>query len=197
MRFFRDKLPHWPVADPPSFVTLCRKGCLPPSAFSAVSAGPDFWFDRYKKIDAVLNAKSTVPRDLTMPALAQKLFDCLDWLRERGWHIWAGCIMPSHLHLVLRNTEKRNHLLAEDLGAFMTYTAVGANRLRGVDGPFWQRECIDHACREDEDWIGFVRNTARNPVEAGLVKTWRAWRWTVVDPELEAFVNEDAHCDAQ
>jgi hypothetical protein len=27
-------------------------------------------------------------------------------------------------------------------------------------------------------------------VKANLVKAWRAWRWTVVDPELEPFIDE-------
>ncbi len=204
MRFFRDKLPHWLVAEHPYFVTLCRKGCLPASVFSDLSAtqagsvpgrpgatSPASWFDSFDRTDTLLNAAKEGPRDLTTPAIAQTLFDSFDWLRGRGWKIWAGCIMPSHLHLVLRNTEGRNNLLTEDLGLFMTYTGIGANRLRGVEGAFWQRECIDHWCRDSENWLEYVTYTARDPVQAGLVKSWRAWRWTVVDPELEDVLQEN------
>ena len=201
MRFFRDRLPHWLVAEHPYFVTICRKGCLPASVVSNLSLARDeiasavalrkaspssaSWFNNFNKIDVILNSAAHGPRDLTTPMIAQKLFESFDWLRDQGWRIWAGCIMPSHLHLVMRNTKGRNDLLTNDLGLFKNYTGRAANRIRGVEGPFWQRECFDHWCRDDKDWLGFVRYTALNPVEARLVQTWRAWRWTVVDAELE------------
>jgi REP element-mobilizing transposase RayT len=206
LRFFRDRLPHWLVADHPYFVTICRKDCLPASVFADLSAtradrppsassrpgatSPASWFDSFHRLDTILNAAKQGPRDLTTPAIAQTLFDSFDWLRDRGWKIWAGCIMPSHLHLVMRNTQGRNALLTEDLGLFKNYTGRVANQWRGVEGDFWQRECFDHWCRDDEDWLGYVQYTACNPVKANLVKAWRAWRWTVVDPELEPFIDE-------
>lgn len=188
IRHFRDRLPHWQVAEHPYFITLCRKGCLPASAFLTDSAS---WFSSFTKADDILDAPTSGPRDLTTPAIAQTLFDSFAWLRDRGWRIWAGCIMPSHLHLVMRNTKGRNGLLTEDLGLFKNHTGRVANHWRGVEGSFWQKECFDHWCRDDEDWLGYVQYTISNPVKANLVKSWRAWRWTVVDPELENLIEEN------
>ncbi len=192
------------AAERPYFVTLCRTGSVPASARADLAlargeaaapapgaAEPAAWLPAFQRIDATLNAAATGPRDLSTPAVAQGLFDSFDWLRERGWRIWAGCIMPSHLHLVLQNTKGRNALLTSDLGLFESYTGRMANRVLGREGAFWQREtCLDHECRASEDWLDYVRLTARNPVDARLVKAWRAWRWTVVDPELEPAVPE-------
>jgi REP element-mobilizing transposase RayT len=190
LNIFRERLPHWLVPEHPYFITLCRKGCVPAPLLAGLASAPgdpaagDAWAARFDAADALLNAAGTKPRDLTTPAIAQGLFDSFDWLRGKGWRLWAGCIMPSHLHLVMRNDKGRNDQLTEDLGLFKSYTERAANRLRGAEGAFWQPECVDHWCRDGEDWLGYVRRTALNPVLAGLVKTRQAWRWTVVDPEL-------------
>ncbi len=195
MRFFRNRLPHWLVAEHSYFVTLCRKGCLPASVFADLSrpgaTSPASWFDSFHRLDTHLNAPTPGPRNLTDPSVAAKLLDNFEWLRGRGWRIWAGCLMPSHIHLVMRNTVGRNDRLSEDLGQFKNYTGREANRLLGSSGTFWQRECFDHWCRDSEDWLRFSEYTIQNPVKAKLAETWHAWPWTVVDPELKTILTEE------
>ena len=133
------------------------------------------------------SAKCAV-RDLAEPQTAGVIVRNIDWLRTRGWRVWAATVMPSHLHLVLRHAEGGTGGLESDLGQFKNYTARVVNAMRGGQGTFWQRESFDHWCRNSTQWLGYIRYTVWNPVTAGLVRHWREWPWTVVDPEVEALV---------
>jgi putative DNA methylase len=206
LRFYRDRLPHWLVAEQPYFVTICRKGSLPASVFADLSIARhnaslqasvgtgaptvESWCNSFNQIDAFLDSASNGAHDLTTPAIGRTLITNLDWFRGRGWRIWAGCIMPSHFHLVMRNIEGRNDQLTKDLGLFKNYTGREANRTLGTEGPFWQRECFDHWCRNSHEWFRFAHYTLYNPVTANLVQSWKEWPWTVVDPELEQLLQD-------
>ncbi len=85
------------------------------------------WLDEFNRIDTILDAASGCAANLTTPPVANLIFTNLAWLRERGWHIWAACIMPSHLHLVMASESARTADLIQDLGQFKNYTARLAN----------------------------------------------------------------------
>ena len=149
---------------------------------------------RFREVEAILDGAACAVRDLADADAAGVLLGNLDWLRTRGWRIWAATVMPSHLHVVLRNTDGRNDALDADLGQFKNYTARLVNARKDREGTFWQRENFDHWCRDMRQWLGFVRYTLRNPVAARLAGNWREWPWTVVDPEAALLVDgsEDA-----
>ncbi len=156
----------------------------------ALRASPDAWVADFERFDDILNKTPSATADLVKPAVADTIMANLDWLRGRDWRIWAACVMPSHIHLVLGNTAGQNMNLNQDLGQFKNFTARAANELLGLTGTFWQREVFDHWCRNSEQWLRFVHYTAMNPVRAGLATTWRSWRWTRIDPETEKALNE-------
>jgi len=149
---------------------------------------PASWFDSFVQADRLLDSMPTPSGSLAHPAVASMLCNNFDWLRKRGWRIWTACIMPSHVHCVMRNTEGRGGSLLEDLGLFKNFTGREANRLLGLQGSFWQREVFDRWCRNGEDWFRFFCYTVQNPVQAGAVQDWRNWPWTIVDPEVEALL---------
>ena len=197
--FRRGKLPHWTVADRSYFVTLCRKGCLPTRVIHELQAELENlrlneeaqqnltrsgWQTRFRRVEEVLDRAACGVCDLCEPTALQVIKDSLPWLQNRGWHVWAGTTMPSHLHLVLRNLAGRNDALAEDLGQFKNYTGRKINALRGDSGAFWQRESFDRWCRDEQDWLGCIRYTLLNPVVAGLAVEWRGWPGTFVDEEI-------------
>ncbi len=143
---------------------------------------------RFLQIDAILDAAARSPRDLCAPAVSAVVLGNLDWLRGRGWRIWAATLMPSHMHLVLRNTEGRNDALCSDLALFMSWTARQVNAAMETRGSFWQPEPFDHWCRDADAWLRSVGYTLHNPVKAGLCAAWRDWPHTVADPEVEGLI---------
>ncbi len=209
MRFFRGRLPHWLVAERPYFVTICRKGCLPLAVLTELrrrregaaaederGGKGDGWRDEFQRFDAALDASDSGLRDMATPAVAAAVLGNLQWLRDRGWRIWACCVMPTHVHMVLRNEDGGNGRLTEDLGRYKNFTGREANRLLGLSGRYWQRESFDHWCRTPERWLGFVAYSARNPVQAGLARHWRDWPWTVADPTV-AEILDRAEADGE
>lgn len=145
---------------------------------------------RFLKIDAILDAAARSRRDLCSPEVSSIVIGNLDWLRAHGWRIWAAALMPSHLHLVLRNLERRSAALRSDLALFMSWTARQANVALGIHGGFWQPEPFDHWCRDAEGWWKSVCYTLNNPVKAGLCARWREWPHTVVDPDVQELLDK-------
>ena len=141
---------------------------------------------RFRKIEAILDAAQRSERDLCEPAVSRVIIENLDWLRGRAWRVWAATVMPSHLHLVIANTGGRGDRLRKDLSHYMSYVARAVNTAHGEAGGFWQREPSDHWCRDSDAWLRSVTYTVNNPVKAGLCAAWRDWPRTVVDPEVDA-----------
>ena len=144
---------------------------------------------RFLKIDAILDAVSKSHRDLCIPEVSSIIIGNLDWLRAHGWRIWAATLMPSHMHLVLRNIEGRNDALRADLALFMSWTARQANTALGISGGFWQPEPFDHWCRDADGFRKSVCYTLNNPVKAGLCARWREWPHKVVDPDVKEILD--------
>jgi len=187
-------LPHWLVADHSYFVTLRLKGSLPKhvieefrtqrKALQGSGASEEESLElarrQFASIERILDSVSDV-QWLENPKVAAVVWNSLDWLRNRGWMIYAGVLMSNHLHLLMRNEEGRTKEMLEDLARFKNYTAREANKVLGRSGSFWAREDFDHWIRSREKFEGTVRYIANNPVKAGLVSRWSDWEWNVVD----------------
>ena len=97
------------------------------------------------------------------------------WCARAGTKVWAWCLMPNHVHLVLvpSNQDGLRAALAE---THRRYTWQ-INRREGWQGHLWQSrfasapmdEAHVHAC---------VRYVELNPVRAGLVEGPEDWRWS-------------------
>ncbi|MCC7363734.1 MAG: transposase [Dehalococcoidia bacterium] len=89
--------------------------------------------------------------------------------------ILAACIMPDHVHLVIR-TATRTTSLVTWLSGWKSRTTL-ACRAAGFRGTLWQPSFWDRVVRPGEldDVIAYV---VRNPVAAGLVADSGDWRWT-------------------
>lgn len=140
---------------------------------------------RFVRLEGILDAAVRGERDLCRSDVSPILLENFDWLRKRGWRIWAATIMPSHLHAVLSGNGGQGIELRNDLGKFMAYTARMVNTVRGLSGSFWQREPFDHWCRDGDAWLRSVSYTVNNPVKAGLCRSWRQWPYSAVDAEVE------------
>jgi len=92
--------------------------------------------------------------------------------RKHGATVWAWCLMPNHVHLVV--VPETAGSLALALGeAHRRYTR-SVNFREGWRGYLWQGRFASYAM-DAAYALAAARYVERNPVRAGLVK--RAWEW--------------------
>jgi putative transposase len=109
--------------------------------------------------------------------LAQIVVSALDWLRaNRGVQLHAYCVMPDHLHLLLRLGEG-GQPLGTIIGILKAYTTKQSRAL-GCKGALWQNRFHDHILRKNEDALGIAEYIRQNPVRRGLARTPEEYQWS-------------------
>ncbi len=108
-----------------------------------------------------------------------------DLLREAcdkaGVAVWAYCLMPNHVHLILTPTTADG--LARALGkAHRRYSAYVNARLR-VTGHLFQSR-FGSVAMDERHLMAAARYVALNPVRAGLVERAEDWPWSSVRAHL-------------
>jgi putative transposase len=94
------------------------------------------------------------------------------WTRENGVSVWAYCLMPNHVHLIL--SPKRPEGLARAVGeAHRRYTLI-VNQRQGWQGYLWQGRFASFPM-DSRHLIGAVRYVLLNPLRAGLVSDPLEW----------------------
>jgi putative transposase len=86
--------------------------------------------------------------------------------RKTEVRVYAYCIMPDHVHLVLQPSATCD--IVTFVGQFKNLAQRAAWR-HGVVGAFWQVGFFDHFLRRDEQLDTVVRYVVDNPVRRGLV----------------------------
>jgi putative transposase len=97
------------------------------------------------------------------------------WCRKRGTAVWAWCLMPNHVHLVLVPADK-NGLRAALAPTHTRYTAE-INLRQGWRGHLWQSRFASFPMEEGH-LHACLRYVELNPVRAGLVERPEDWRWS-------------------
>ncbi|MDB5235186.1 MAG: hypothetical protein JWR44_2179 [Hymenobacter sp.] len=113
---------------------------------------------------------------LRQPAIAALLAESLRYFDGTHYDLRCYCLMPNHVHLVVRILEEAPPLV-KTLQRLKSYTATEANKLLGLAGAFWQAESYDHVVRKGE-LERIVAYVLENPVKAGLVEDWEQWPHT-------------------
>jgi len=103
--------------------------------------------------------------------IAKLVRDALVHFAGQRYKLFAWCIMPNHVHAVMRPMP--GETMPQILHSWKSFTAQRANRLLGRDGKFWQPESYDHLIRNEQDLRNQVRYTLENPEKAGL----KSWPW--------------------
>jgi putative transposase len=98
-----------------------------------------------------------------------------------GTAVWAYCLMPNHVHLVLvpSRPDGLRAMLAE---AHRRYT-LHVNRRNGWTGHLWQGR-FGSVAMDEAHLIAAVRYVSLNPVRAQLVARAEDWRWSSVRAHL-------------
>jgi len=103
--------------------------------------------------------------DLADRRVADMLQTALHRFVGERYLLFAWCIMPNHVHLLLKPLPGWD--LASIMHSIKSYSAKQANRILGRSGVFWQREYYDHIVRDADQSHRFLQYILDNPVKAG------------------------------
>jgi REP element-mobilizing transposase RayT len=192
----RGYLPHLKVARAAYFVTFRLADSLPRDAVLRLKEQRDDLLQRAARekpddhehtrralfvwyaaeVDAVLDQHSGASW-LRQPRVAELVAGALRHFEGERYVLHAWCVMPNHVHVVVR--PHLGHALDTILHSWKFYTGNEANKLIGRPGEnFWQAESYDHWIRDEEDFAHCCRYTEENPVKAGLVACAADWPWS-------------------
>ncbi|HET6402882.1 MAG TPA: transposase [Candidatus Kapabacteria bacterium] len=184
-KFYRRDLPHFLPNDEPYFVTFRLADTLPRAvieerARKALNGNDGMTFT---ELDGYLD-KGLGPLWLKQPDIANTVKEALHYRDGSEYLLHAYTIMPNHIHMVITLDNRLN--LFEVLQSLKRHTARQCNILLKRTGAFWQHESYDHVIRDGE-FGRIVFYILRNPVKAGLVKSFREWSYYYISSELDGF----------
>jgi len=189
----RGRLPHWEKDNATYFVTFRLADSLPSTVLDRIETeresilrlarqqGRPLTPSENLHLKRLITARIEQHLDsgagscaLQDDEIASVLAETLALFDEKRYRLFAWCIMPNHVHAVVRifPTDR----LSQVLHSWKSYTAKTANRILGRTGEFWQREYYDHLLRDGGEFERAVRYVVENPAKAGL----RDWRWVWV-----------------
>jgi len=188
----RGRLPHWEKEGATYFVTFRLVDSLPKAVLDRIESERraivatanqlhrELSADESKKIQRLSTPiieqyldTGTGACHLRNPLIAEELATTFRHFDEKRYRLFAWCIMPNHIHVVVRLFP--GHSLADTIHSWKSFSAKQANRVLGTHGAFWQREYYDHLIRSEEEFEHAVRYVAENPAKANL-KHWK-WVW--------------------
>lgn len=98
-----------------------------------------------------------------------------EWCTKAATQVWAYCLMPNHVHLVL--VPSHDDGLRAALGeTHRRYTRM-INRREGWRGHLWQGRFASFPM-DEAHLLACARYVELNPVRAKLCRGPRAWRWS-------------------
>ncbi len=119
-----------------------------------------------------INTADRYPWFETWPELAEKAEQSLrDIARQRGSDLFAWCIMPEHVHILLRDEN-----LVDFIRLFKGRLVPFARQMRS--DKLWQRSFYDHAVRKEDSLSDIAHYIWSNPVRAGLASEPSKYRWS-------------------
>ena len=189
----RGRLPHWEKEGATYFITFRLADSLPKSVLDQIESERQAIITTAKQLHRALSGdeRRKIQRlstpvieqfldngagacHLKNPVIAEDLANTLRHFDRKRYRLFAWCIMPNHVHVVVRLLPAEN--LAAVVHSWKSFSAKQANRVLGAHGTFWQREYYDHLIRGEEEFERAVRYVAENPAKANL----RHWRWVWV-----------------
>lgn len=198
--FYTRKLPHWQPEEATFFITYRLTGSLPVTIIEQLKASyarqkllPENQTEDRKEIirqgyflsfEQILESNLNEPHWLRNDAIARIVLDSLLFNDNKQYILWAACIMSNHVHILISTLEGAP-LLNVILQHHKKFTAVQCNKALNRTGKFWAEESYDTMIRNDRHFHRVVNYILQNPVKAGIVNKWVAFKWNYLHPELE------------
>ncbi len=100
------------------------------------------------------------------PDIASVVRDAVLHFDGKKYDIMAWCVMPNHVHLLIRPGEQES--LSKILQGIKSASAKEINRRMGTSRTLWQKESYDHIVRDGDDFWNQKDYIVKNPAKAGL-----------------------------
>ena len=206
--FYRRHLPHIHPDGYPLFITFRLANTLPDEILAELKIKREHeirlatgkpgtelqeieqrYFSEY---DQWLDKCTTGPRWLENENIAKIVNDKILEMQSKRYKLVASCVMPNHVHLLIENLAREiagrhgknsTYPVAETLRLLKGSTARHCNQDLDRSGQFWHRESYDRYVRNEMERNRIIQYILNNPVKAGLVKEWKDWKYTYVNPE--------------
>ncbi len=198
---YRRNLPHFQFHNMIYFITFRLAFNLPEGAFDTLLKEKEnfdsiykslnesekkgfqmeFYHKRFLYIDNIIDNLKTNKNYLEIPEIASCVYDALLFFDKKKYEIIVFCIMPNHVHLVVKILQKNEidyYSLADVMHSIKRYTANECNKIIDKNGQFWLHENYDHIVRNEIDLNNCFNYTIMNPVKAKLVENWEDWKYT-------------------
>ena len=94
-----------------------------------------------------------------------------------GCLIYAYCLMPNHVHLVLESPSGVKAMSSFMHGLNHTYAMIFNNEYNRV-GHLWQNRYKNFAVLKDEYLVNLISYVELNPIRAGLVSRPEDYQWS-------------------
>ena len=124
------------------------------------------------------------PQWLVEENIAEVVEQSLLWGNRKRYDLFSYCIMPNHVHVLLRplKIEETNKYfsLKDIMNNHKRFTAREANKILNRNGDFWFREFYDHYIRNEKEYRNVLRYIYYNPVKAGLVQEPEDWKFNKI-----------------
>src|SRR5438477_5270533 len=127
---------------------------------------------------------STNARQRLSDAARKIVLDCILYWKERRYDLYAACVMPDHVHILIEpqvRSEESNatefYSLTEILHTLKSFTAQKINELEEKSGPVWERESFDRLIRSESDLQEKFNYITRNPWDADVARPGEDYPW--------------------
>ncbi|MBI5353560.1 MAG: 2-succinyl-5-enolpyruvyl-6-hydroxy-3-cyclohexene-1-carboxylic-acid synthase [Chloroflexi bacterium] len=207
--YYRRNLPHLHPEGHPFFITFRLADSLPleiladlkhqlERELSAIKDNPDTEHDKIKKkhfarYDDWLDRCEFGPRWLENDSIARIVIEKIHSLNQARYNLIGYCIMPNHVHLLIEslirgnanhNGKSAKYPITETLRLLKGGTARACNLVLEREGHFWQQESYDRYIRDEQEFTRIIKYVLNNPVKAGLVKEWKDWQYSYLNPKF-------------
>ncbi len=182
-----DPLPLFAGAGAPPGITGCQP--VVPESLSGTLASQTRYARRnlphFERPWAKYAVTFSTRKKRTLPDEARRIvLDSLLHWNERRYALYAVCVMPDHVHVLLepaiKETDEGKTIffsLGEIFHSIKAHTARAINKSLGTRGPVWEEEWFDRMIRSEKDLQEKFDYILRNPLAAGLEDETSSYRW--------------------
>ncbi|MEW5876871.1 MAG: transposase [Acidobacteriota bacterium] len=110
------------------------------------------------------------------PRLAQAAVDALRFYGQSRINLFAYCIMPDHIHVLMALRQEQ-----DSLGRWV----ADFKRWLGKFDVQFQPGFFEHVLRKEEKLAVVARYIVGNPIRAGLTAPGKTWPWAGIMGECE------------
>ncbi len=151
----------------------------------------------FKKYDEILDGKKSGPVWLKENLIAKAVAQCLHNYDRIRYDLYAYCIMPNHVHIVISSIgydysqiidhagKTNNYPVTDCLRLLKGSTARKCNQILQRTGAFWHHESYDHYVRNEKELFNIIEYMHNNPVKAGLVNDPEEWKHFFMNKEIQ------------